>query len=90
MTSQNLHINKLLVPMNIFISMLSDFLPCFLHEFAETLPLAYLFLIFNPLTPRRTPVSPFTEISIIFYEGIIKKISYERHAYESADKKSLS
>ena len=44
----------------------------------------------NPLTPRRTLVSPFTEISILFQEGIIKKISYERRAYESADEKSLS
>ena len=35
------------------------------------------YLSFNPLTPRRTQVSPFTEISILFYEGIIKKISYE-------------
>ena len=45
---------------------------------------------FNPLTPRRTLVSPFAEISILFYEGIIKKISYERRAYESVDEKSLS
>ena len=45
---------------------------------------------FNPLTPRRTQVSPFTEISILFKEGIIKKISYERRAYESVDEKSLS
>ena len=44
----------------------------------------------NPLTPRRTLVSPFTEISILFYEGIIKKISYERRGYESVDEKSLS
>ena len=27
----------------------------------------------NPLTPRRTLVSTFTEISILFLEGIIKK-----------------
>ena len=40
--------------------------------------------------PRRTQVSPFTEISILFYEGIIKKISYERRAFESVDEKSLS
>ena len=45
---------------------------------------------FNPLTPRRTLVSPFTEISILFQEGIIKKNSYERRAYESVDEKSLS
>ena len=44
----------------------------------------------NPLTPRRTLVAPFTEISIPFKEGIIKKISYERRAYESVDEKSLS
>ena len=35
-------------------------------------------------------VSPFTEISILFKEGFIKKISYERRAYESVDEKSLS
>ena len=36
----------------------------------------YSCLIFtrNSLTPRTTQVSPFTEISILFYEGIIKKI----------------
>ena len=28
---------------------------------------------FNPLTPGRTLVAPFTEISIPFKEGIIKK-----------------
>ena len=47
-------------------------------------------LHFNPLPPRRTLVAPFTEISIPFKEGIIKKISYERRAYESVDEKSLS
>ena len=40
--------------------------------------------------PRRTQVSPFTEISILFQEGIIKKIFYERRAYESVDKENLS
>ena len=40
--------------------------------------------------PRRTLVAPFTKISILFQEGIIKKISYERRAYESVDEKSLS
>ena len=45
---------------------------------------------FNPLTPTRTLVTPFTEISILFWEGIIKKISYERRAYESVNEKSLS
>ena len=29
--------------------------------------------IINPLTPRRALVAPFTEISILFKEGIIKK-----------------
>ena len=29
-------------------------------------------------------------ILILNYEGIIEKISYERHAYESVDEKSLS
>ena len=47
-------------------------------------------LIINPLTARSTQVSPFTEISILFKEEIIKKISYERRAYESVDEKSLS
>ena len=41
------------------------------------------------LTPRRTQVSPFTEISILFEEGITKKIPYERRTYESVDEKSL-
>ena len=44
----------------------------------------------KPLTPRGTLMSPFTEILILFLEGIIKKISYERRAYESVDEKSLS
>ena len=35
-------------------------------------------------------MAPFTKISILFQEGIIKKISYERRAYESVDEKSLS
>ena len=30
------------------------------------------------------------KISILKLEGIIKKISYERHDYESEDEKSLS
>ena len=30
---------------------------------------------------------PLSKISILFYEGIIKKISYERRAYESEDEK---
>ena len=49
----------------------------------------YTFIVFSfyPLTPRRTHVSPFTEISILFWEGNIKKISNERRAYESLDEK---
>ena len=35
-------------------------------------------------------MSPFTEISNLFYEGIIKKISYQRRAYESVDEESPS
>ena len=35
-------------------------------------------------------MSPFTEISILFKEMIIKEISYERSAYESVGEKSLS
>ena len=42
-------------------------------------------IVFNPLMPRRTQVSPFTEISILFQEGTIKNISYERRAYESVE-----
>ena len=44
----------------------------------------------NPLTPRKTQVSPLTEVSILFQEGIVKKNFYERHAYESVDEESLS
>ena len=46
----------------------------------------------NPLTPRRTYVSPLTEISILFQERIIKKKNKfsERRDYESVDEKSLS
>ena len=33
-------------------------------------------------------MSPFTEISIIFQEGIIKKISYNRRSYEPVEEKS--
>ena len=41
--------------------------------------------------PRRTQVSTFTEISILFEDGIMKKIiSYERRAHESVDEKNLS
>ena len=48
------------------------------------------FKTLNLLKPRRTWVSPLTKISIPFQERIIKKISYERRDYESADEKSLS
>ena len=40
--------------------------------------------------PKRTLVSPFTEISIQLKEMVIKKLSYERRAYESVDEKSLA
>ena len=46
-----------------------------------------IFITFNPLITRRTLVSPFTEISILFQEEVIKKISYEFCAYESVDEK---
>ena len=32
-------------------------------------------------------MAPFTKISNLFYEGIIKKISYERRAYELVRRK---
>ena len=35
-------------------------------------------------------MAPFSKISILIYEGIIKKISHERRDYESANEKSLS
>ena len=46
--------------------------------------------IYNPLTPRRTQVSPLTEILIQFLRRDHQKISNERRAYESVDEKSLS
>ena len=45
-------------------------------------------LSINTLTPTRTQVSPFTEISILFEEGIIKKNSYGRRAHKK-DKKTI-
>ena len=39
---------------------------------------------------RSTQLPPFTKVSILFLEGIIKKISYERRTSESVDGKSLS
>ena len=47
-----------------------------------------LSIVINPLPPRRTQVAPFTEISVLFQEGIIKNISYERRAYESVEEKA--
>ena len=44
----------------------------------------------NNLAPRRTIWSSLTEMSILFYEMIIKKYSDKRRAYESVDEKSLS
>ena len=44
---------------------------------------------FNPLRPDRTNSSCIAKISFLKYEGIIKKISYERRAYESVDEKRL-
>ena len=44
---------------------------------------------FNPLCSNRTNSSCIAKISILKYEGIIKKTSYERRAYESVDEKSL-
>ena len=35
-------------------------------------------------------IGPPSKISILVYEGIMEKISYERRAYESVDDKSLS
>ena len=46
-------------------------------------------MFLNPLCPRVTNSSRIAEISILKWEGIVKK-SYERRAYESVDEKSLS
>ena len=46
--------------------------------------------IINPLLPITHKSARIDKISIPKLEGIIKKISYERHDYESANKKSLS
>ena len=35
-------------------------------------------------------IGPPSKISILVQEGIVKKISYERRAYDSVDDKSLS
>ena len=44
----------------------------------------------NPLLPIAYKSARIDKISILKLEGIIKKISYERRDYESADEKSLS
>ena len=51
-----------------------------------------LFKIFvlNPVVPSVLNIERVTKIFISVYEGIIKKISYERRTYESVDEESLS
>ena len=43
----------------------------------------------NPLVPSAHKSVRIAKISILKLEGIIKKISYERHDYESVDEKGL-
>ena len=57
--------------------------PCY----QAVLELLYMFP-FNPLWPSVLNIGRLTKILIL--EGIIKKISYERRAYESVDEKTLS
>ena len=45
---------------------------------------------FNPFSHSGHCIGPPSKISILVLEGIVKKISYERRAYESVDDKSLS
>ena len=45
--------------------------------------------VFNPLLPNVPQRERLVKILILIYEGIIKKISYERRDYESVDEKSL-
>ena len=45
---------------------------------------------FNPFNAQEDIGVPILEISILFLEGTIKKISYECRDYESVDEKSLS
>ena len=45
---------------------------------------------FNPFPPSVPIWHRLAKHSILILEGIIKKISYERHDYESVDEKSLS
>ena len=44
----------------------------------------------NPFPPRVPIWHRLGKLSILILEGIIKKISHERHDYESVDEKSLS
>ena len=44
----------------------------------------------NPFVPSVLNRVRLSKISILIQEGILKKISYERRAYESVDEKSLS
>ena len=44
----------------------------------------------NPLLPYGNIFSRIVKISMLKKERIMKKISYERRAYESVDDKSLS
>ena len=46
--------------------------------------------IINPLLPITHKSARIDKILIPKLEGIIKKISYERHDYESVNEKSLS
>ena len=43
----------------------------------------------NPLLPNVPQREPLEKFLILILEGIIKKNSYERRAYESVDEKSL-
>ena len=45
----------------------------------------YYFWMFNPLLPSVPNIGRLTKILISIKEGIIKKITYERRAYESVD-----
>ena len=48
------------------------------------------YLEFKPLVPSVLNIRRLTKILISIYEGILKKNSNERRAYESVDEKSLS
>ena len=47
-------------------------------------------MIINPFSHSGHCIVPPPKISILVLEGIIKKNSYDRRAYESVDDKSLS